>query len=126
MILLSLLNTSPQGDIVKLLFIALFEEALLDEVLESFVELDIGAVSVIDATGIGTALVTDDPIFAGFRDIAQRHHYQKLILALIPTDELYVEANHILCEICDFEKEPQRGYRFSIRARDFMGRPEVF
>lgn len=111
---------------MKLLVLVLFEEALLDEVLEAFVELDIGAVSVLDAMGIGTVLVTDDPIFAGFRDIAQRQQYQKIVLAVIPTDEQYADVEQILEEICDFAQEPQRGYRFTVRARDFIGNPDVF
>lgn len=111
---------------MRLLVLALFEESLLDEVLEAFVELDIGAVSVVDAMGIGTVLVTDDPIFAGFRDLAQRSHYQKLVMALIPTDEQYADLERILRDICDFAAEPQRGYRFTVRARDFVGNPDVF
>ena len=69
---------------MHLLIFILNKEEHLEEILEVFLELDIGGATIVDSMGMGRILAHDIPIFAGFRSLMQESRPgNKTILTVI-------------------------------------------
>lgn len=84
---------------MKLAIFILNKEEYLDQVLEAFLELNIGGATVLDSVGMGRILAHDIPIFAGFQNLLQdTRPGNKTIFTVVPEKKiapLTKEIEHI-------------------------------
>ena len=77
---------------MHILFITLYREDLIDEVLSALVELEIGGAIVVDGTAMERILADDVPIFAGlWQTIGDSHDRVRLVMAQL-TDRGQLDA----------------------------------
>ena len=110
---------------MQLLIFILNKEEHLEEVLEAFVELDIGGATIIDSVGMGRILAHDIPIFAGFRNLMQESRPgNKTILSVVDENkvELVIKA---IEQICGQLTEPGNGVFFTLPITTVRGIPGI-
>ncbi len=74
---------------MKALFFVLNKEELLEEILETFLELNISGATIVDSVGMGSILSRDIPIFAGFRNLLEGSRpANKMIVTVLPDDDV--------------------------------------
>ncbi len=97
----------------KLCFL-IIKEDFLDEVLETFLELDIRGATVLDSVGMGRILAYEIPIFAGLRSIIPGNRpYNKTIFTIIDEKKL-VPLVAAVEQICGDFSESGTGVIFTV------------
>ncbi len=99
---------------MHLLIFVLNKEEHLEEILEVFLELDIGGATIIDSIGMGRILAHDIPIFAGFRSLMQESRPgNKTILTVIDEKKIPRVVQGIE-QICGSLDKPGAGVLITI------------
>ena len=99
---------------MQLLIFVLNKEEHLEEILEVFLELDIGGATIIDSIGMGRILAHDIPIFAGFRSLMQESRPgNKTILTVIDEKKIPRVVQGIE-QICGSLDKPGAGVLITI------------
>ena len=109
---------------MQYLVIVLNKSEILDEVLETFLELGISGATVLDSTGMGHIISRDIPIFAGFKNVfsvAQPNN--KTIFTLVPDDKVSFILDAIEQVTGSFEKQGV-GIAFSLPVTTVRGLPQ--
>lgn len=97
---------------MKALFFILNKEELLEEVLETFLELNISGATIIDSVGMGAIVTRDIPIFAGFKNLMEGSRPgNKTIITLIP-DEIVETTIKAIEQVVGSLEEPGNGVAF--------------
>lgn len=111
---------------MKLLVFILNQEEFLEEILEAFLELNIGGATIIDSVGMGSILAQDIPIFAGFKSLLQGSKTgNKTILAVLKED-LVTEAIKAIEQIVGPLDEPGNGLAITLEVDRLYGRSKTF
>ena len=110
---------------MKLAFLVLNREELLESVLEGYIEIGITGSTIIDSIGMGRILAEDVPVFAGLRFMFSGNRpYNKTILSVIH-DEKKVPLIRLLKKILGSWEESGNGILFFIDLEDVFGlKPE--
>jgi nitrogen regulatory protein PII len=111
---------------MELLVCVINEPTKVDEILQAFLEIGITGATVLDSQGMGTTLVEDVPIFAGFRNVlAGVGKKNKTIFSVVRDHETAEQAVACLDKICGSFETPSTGIVFTLPVSFVKGlRPE--
>lgn len=97
------------------LYLVLNEVDKLDDVLDIFYHLNLGA-TVIDSEGMGKVLLDHDidvPVFSGIKKLIEGHKpYNKTIISVIRDEELLRKTVDKIKEELNYMQEPGVGFLF--------------
>jgi nitrogen regulatory protein PII len=112
---------------MDLLVCVINEPSKVDEILEAFLEIGVTGATVLDSQGMGTTLVEDVPIFAGFRNVlAGVGKPNKTIFSVVKDRETVERAVASIEKICGSFERPSTGIVFTIPVGFVKGlRPEM-
>ncbi len=111
---------------MKLLIFILNQEEYLEEILEAFLELNIGGATILDSVGMGSILAQDIPIFAGFKNLLQGSRTaNKTIITGIP-ENLVKPAVDAIEQIVGSLEEPGNGLVFILDVDQIFGLSKTF
>lgn len=112
---------------MELLVCVINEPRKVDEILQAFLEIGVTGATILDSYGMGSTLVEDIPIFAGFRTLlAGSSKYNKTIFSVIKERETVERAVAAIEKICGNLDDPSTGIVFTIPVNYVKGlRPEV-
>ncbi|RMG61870.1 MAG: hypothetical protein D6715_12850 [Calditrichaeota bacterium] len=106
---------------MKAFFFVLNREELLEEILEVFLEMEIGGATILDSVGMGSILAHDIPIFAGFRQLMEGSRpANKTIFTLIP-EEKEVPLIKAIEQVVGSLEEPGNGIAFTLPVDSVYG-----
>lgn len=111
---------------MKLVFLVLNREELLENLLEGFIEIGITGATVIDSVGMGHILSTDAPLFAGLRFMfASSRPMNKTIISVIREEKL-PELKTLVENILGSLNMGGNGILFVLNVEEVMGlKPEI-
>jgi len=93
----------------------------LESVLEGFVELALPGATVLDARGLGEIVVTEIPVFSGFRSLFKGGLSESyVILSALPLAQVD-EAIGLLRDVCGDFAKPDTGIAFTLPIDTFHG-----
>lgn len=111
---------------MKLLVFILNNEEYLEEILETFLELNIQGATILDSVGMGSILARDVPIFAGFRNLLQGSRpANKTILVLMPASQVQ-ETIRAIEQVVGSLDEPGNGLVFTLPVDQVAGLIKTF
>ena len=100
---------------MRLLVCVINEPRKIDDILQAFLEIGVTGATVIDTYGMGSLLVEDIPIFAGFRGLLSASgKYNKTIFSVIRDDATLERAVAAVEEICGDLDSPATGIMFTL------------
>jgi len=92
------------------LFMAVVEEALVHDVLNGLLELDVKGATIINTQGMGRTIAHEFPIFAGLmRELSSANPYNKTIFAAVDDFEIPDKLQELLMEIDIDFTQPNTG-----------------
>jgi nitrogen regulatory protein PII len=111
---------------MRLAFLILNKEELLENLLEGFIEIGISGATIIDSIGMGHILSSDVPIFAGLRFMfAGSRPLNKTIISAIK-DEKTEPLKDLVTKVLGPLEESGNGILFFINIDDVVGlKPEI-
>lgn len=90
---------------MKIMFVVLYLEDLIYDILELFIEEDIDGATVIDSVGIGE-YISNIPLFASFMGFMNStNHNSKTIIALVPEHKIDIIVKEIEMVTGDLNKQ---------------------
>lgn len=99
---------------LKLLFIILNQEEFLDELLESFIEIEVRGATIIDSVGMGQIISHDIPIFGGIRSLINGSRpYNKTLFTVVPAEKV-PEVVRVFEQVCGPLDKPGVGLIFTV------------
>jgi len=112
---------------MELLVCVVNEPRKVDDILQAFLEIGVPGATVLDSYGMGTLLIEDIPIFAGFRSLlAGSSKYNKTIFSLMENRETVERAVAAIEKICGDLENPSTGIVFTVPVNFAKGlRPET-
>jgi len=112
---------------MELLVCVINEPNKVDEILQAFLEIGVTGATVLDSQGMGTTLVEDVPIFAGFRNVLPGlGKSNKTIFSVIKDHATVERATAAIERICGSFATPSTGILFTIPLSSVKGlRPEL-
>ncbi len=111
---------------MKLLIFVLNQEEHLEEILEAFLELNIGGATILDSVGMGSILAQDIPIFAGFKNLLQGSRTaNKTIFSVIP-DKMVKPVVEAIEQVVGPLEEPGNGIVFVLNIDQIYGISKTF
>ena len=111
---------------MKLLIFVLNQEEHLEEILEAFLELNIGGATILDSVGMGSILAQDIPIFAGFKNLLQGSRTaNKTIFSVIP-DKMVKPVVEAIEQVVGPLEEPGNGIVFVLNVDQIYGISKTF
>jgi len=112
---------------MDLLVCVVNEPRKVDDILQAFLEIGVTGATVIDSYGMGSLLVEDIPIFAGFRSLlSTSSNYNKTIFSVIKSKEMVEQAVAAIEAICGNLENPSSGIVFTIPVTFVKGlKPEL-
>lgn len=111
---------------MKLMVFVLDQEEYLEEILETFLELNIGGATILDSVGMGSILAQDIPIFAGFKQLLQgSRSANKTILAVVP-EEIIETTIKAIEQVVGPLAEPGNGLVFILNVEQIFGVSKTF
>jgi nitrogen regulatory protein PII len=100
---------------MELLVCVINEPGKVDEILQAFLDIGVTGATILDSQGMGTTLVEDVPIFAGFRNfLAGVGKQNKTILSVVKDHETVERAVASLEKICGSFETPSTGIVFTL------------
>lgn len=99
---------------MHLLIFVLNKEEHLEEILEVFLELDIGGATIIDSIGMGRILAHDIPIFAGFRSLMQESRPGNKTILTVVDEKKIPRVIQGIEQICGSLDKPGAGVLITI------------
>lgn len=111
---------------MKLAFLILNKEELLETLLEGYIEIGISGATIVDSIGMGHILSSDVPIFAGLRFMfAGSRPYNKTILSVIKKEKVE-SLKKLVTKVLGPLEESGNGILFFIDIEDVVGlKPEI-
>jgi hypothetical protein len=111
---------------MKLAFLILNKEELLETLLEGYIEIGISGATIFDSIGMGHILSSDVPIFAGLRFMfAGSRPYNKTILSVIKKEKVE-SLKKLVTTVLGPLEESGNGILFFIDIEDVVGlKPEI-
>lgn len=107
---------------MDLLVCVISEPRKVDEILQAFLEIGVTGATVIDSYGMGSILVEDIPIFAGFRSLlSTSSNYNKTIFSVIKDKDIVQQAIAAIEEICGDLENPSAGIVFTVPVSSVKG-----
>lgn len=80
---------------MKAMFVVLYLEDLIYDILELFIEEDVDGATIVDSVGMGD-YISNIPLFASFMGFMNRNkHNSKTIMALVPDHKVEIIVNEI-------------------------------
>jgi nitrogen regulatory protein P-II 1 len=112
---------------MRLLVCIITEPRKVDEILQAFLEIGVTGATVVDSYGMGSLLVEDIPIFAGFRGLLSASgKYNKTIFSVIKETETVERAVAAIEEVCGDLQTPSTGIVFTVPVDFVQGlQPEL-
>ena len=111
---------------MKLLVFILNKEEHLEEILETFLELNIKGATILDSVGMGSIMARDIPIFAGFKSLLQGSRpANKTILTVIP-ENLVDSAVKAIEQVVGSLEDPGNGLLFVLNVEQIYGISKTF
>ena len=111
---------------MKLLVFILNKEEHLEEVLEAFLELNIGGATILDSVGMGSILARDIPIFAGFRHLLQGSRTANKTIFTIVSEDLVKPAVQAIEQIVGPLEDTGNGLVFILDVDQVFGVTKTF
>lgn len=100
---------------MKLLVFVLNKEELLDDVLLAFIEAGVSGATVVDSEGIAHLLVTEVPLFMGFKQFMRGSKpYNKTIFSVIEDEHTIDVVIDLIEKICGDLNQQGVGILFTV------------
>jgi mannitol/fructose-specific phosphotransferase system IIA component (Ntr-type) len=105
----------------QLLFIILYKEEYISDILNVFSEFDLRRTSIFEGSELKTFLATSIPIFQGFRDIMREDNkINKLIISVVEEEKTFRIAK-MIDNACNGFTNEEDGYIISIPVNLHLG-----
>jgi nitrogen regulatory protein P-II 1 len=105
----------------QLLVCVINKASKVEEILEAFLDLGVTGATVLDSCGMG-AVLTEDPIFAGFRQLLSGPGTRnKTILSVIEDEETLDAAISAVETICGRMENASTGILFTVPIDRVLG-----